>query len=77
MSLKEICYNTVIHNTEDSCMLATAKSDFNEYKKLEKDSDVLIANIRAIDNARFIEKLASLTNKELFTIKNLLDEVLV
>ncbi len=46
-------------------------------EKLEKDSDVLIANIRAIDNARFIEKLASLTSKELFTIKNLLDEVLM
>ena len=46
-------------------------------EKLEKDCDVLIANIRAIDNARFIEKLASLSSKELFYIKNLLDEVLL
>jgi len=45
-------------------------------EKLEKDSDVLIANIRAIDNTRFIKKLASLHSEELFTIKNLLDEVL-
>ena len=46
-------------------------------EKLEKDLDVLVANIRAIDNARFIEKLASLSSKELFYIKNLLDEVLL
>ena len=46
-------------------------------EKLERDSDVLIANIRAIDNARFIEKLASLSSKELYYIKNLLDEVLM
>jgi len=49
----------------------------NKRENLEKDSDVLIANIRAIDNARFIEKLASLNSKELFYIKNLLDEVLL
>ncbi len=46
-------------------------------EKLERDSDLLIANIRAIDNARFIEKLASLSSKELYYIKNLLDEVLM
>ncbi len=45
-------------------------------EELEKDSDILITNIRAIDNRRFIEKLASLTNKELSFVKNLLDEVL-
>ncbi len=44
--------------------------------KLEQDSDILIANIRAIDNTRFIEKLTTLTDKELYYIKNLLDEVL-
>ncbi len=46
-------------------------------ENLEKDSDILIANIRAIDNARFIKKLASLNNKELLYIKSLLDEVLM
>jgi len=45
-------------------------------EKLEQNSDILIANIRSIDNTRFIEKLTSLTQKELFYIKNLLDEVL-
>jgi mRNA interferase MazF len=45
-------------------------------EKLEKDSDILIANIRAVDNTRFIEKLTSLSAKELFYIKSLLDEVL-
>jgi len=44
--------------------------------KLEHDSDILIANIRSIDNARFIEKLTTLTDKELHYIKSLLDEVL-
>ncbi len=44
--------------------------------KLEQDSDILIANIRAIDNARFIEKLTTLSTKEVLYIKNLLDEVL-
>lgn len=45
--------------------------------KLKKDSDILIANIRSIDNTRFIEKLTSLNNEELIYIKNLLDEVLI
>ena len=44
--------------------------------KLEKDSDILMANIRAIDNTRFMEKLTSLTTKEMQYIKSLLDEVL-
>ena len=45
-------------------------------EKLEKNSDILIANIRSIDNTRFIEKLTSLTAKEMQYIKSLLDEVL-
>jgi len=45
-------------------------------EKLDQDSDILIANIRAIDNVRFIEKLTSLTKKELLYVKNLLDEVI-
>jgi len=45
-------------------------------ENLEKDSDILIANVRAIDNTRFVEKLATLSTQELIIIKNLLDEVL-
>ena len=44
--------------------------------KLEKDSDLLIAQIRSVDNIRFIKKLTQLSNKELDYIKQLLDEVL-
>ena len=45
-------------------------------ENLHEDSDILIAQIRAIDNERLIEKLASLTQKEMGSIKLLLDEVL-
>ena len=44
--------------------------------ELEKDSDLLVAQIRSIDNIRFIKKLTQLSNKELDYIKQLLDEVL-
>jgi len=44
---------------------------------LLKDSNLLITQIRSIDNDRFIEKLASLTSKEMKKIKELLDEVIL
>jgi mRNA interferase MazF len=37
--------------------------------ELEKDSDIVIPQIRAIDNSRFIKKLATLTTSELAKIK--------
>jgi len=43
--------------------------------KLQEDSDILIAQIRAIDKSRFVEKLAHLDEKELRKIKMLFDEV--
>jgi len=43
---------------------------------LQKDSDILIAQIRSIDNARFIKKLTKLSKKEIEHVKSLLDEVL-
>ena len=43
--------------------------------KLQEDSDLVITQIRAIDNDRFIEKLANLTNKEMQIIKELFDEI--
>jgi len=48
----------------------------NKRELLEQDSDILIAHIRSIDNARFIQKLTSLKKDELLEIKSLLDEVL-
>jgi len=46
-------------------------------EKLLKDSDLVITQIRSIDNDRFIEKLASLTSEEMKKIKELLDEVIL
>ncbi len=45
--------------------------------KLEKDSDLLVAHIRSIDNNRLIQKIAILTSNEMTIIKKLLDEVLL
>ena len=46
-------------------------------EKLNKDSDILIAHIRSVDNIRLIEKIASLDESEMIEIKELLDEVLL
>lgn len=46
-------------------------------EKLLEDSDLVITQIRSIDNDRFIEKLASLTSEEMKKIKELLDEVIL
>jgi mRNA interferase MazF len=42
---------------------------------LKEDFDVVITQIRAIDNDRFIEKLATVTQKEIQKIKELFDEI--
>ena len=44
-------------------------------ERLLKDSDLVITQIRAIDNDRFIEKLGSLSDKEIKRVKELLDEI--
>ncbi len=43
--------------------------------QLQKDSDAVITQIRAIDNDRFIEKLATITDTEMQTIKELFEEI--
>ena len=43
--------------------------------KLKEDSDLIITQIRAIDNDRFIEKLATLTEEELIKVKELFEEI--
>ena len=45
--------------------------------KLDKNSDLLVAHIRSIDNSRLIQKIAILSNNEMSKIKKLLDEVLL
>ena len=44
-------------------------------ENLHQDLDALIAHIRAIDNDRFIEKISSLTPKEISIVKKLITEV--
>ena len=48
----------------------------NKRERLENNSDIIITQIRAIDNARFIEQLASLTEKELNSVKKLFLEII-
>jgi mRNA interferase MazF len=45
--------------------------------RLGKDSDLLVAHIRSIDNNRLIQKIAALSSNEMTIIKKLLDEVLL
>jgi len=45
-------------------------------EKLKEDSDIIITQIRAIDNTRLIEYLASTTEEEFDTIKELFLEII-
>ncbi len=56
-------------NTEPIRMRITKR------EKLLKDSDLVITQIRSIDNDRFIEKLGSLSEKEMKKVKELFDEI--
>ena len=47
----------------------------NKKDKLNEDSDLVISQIRAIDNNRFIEKLTTLSNNQMQKVKELFDEV--
>ncbi|PLY10613.1 type II toxin-antitoxin system PemK/MazF family toxin [Sulfurimonas sp. CVO] len=44
-------------------------------EKLLQDSDLVITQIRSIDNNRFVEKLASLKTDEMKKVKELFDEI--
>lgn len=45
-------------------------------EKLKESSDAVLTQIRAVDNSRFIEKLAILSDKEFKYIKILFDEII-
>ncbi len=45
-------------------------------ENLEKDSDILIAQVRAIDNSRFVKKLSVLNKEGMNSVKRLFDEVI-
>lgn len=61
---------SLIDDAQPIRMRITARED------LEKDSDIVVTQIRAIDNDRFIQKLASLTLEEMDLLKELLDEII-
>ncbi|MGM0623252.1 MAG: type II toxin-antitoxin system PemK/MazF family toxin [Campylobacterota bacterium] len=42
---------------------------------LEQDSDLVLTQVRAVDNARFVKKLATVTAKEMQEVKKLFDEI--
>ena len=44
--------------------------------KLEKNSDILVAHIRSIDNMRLMEKLTALSKEQMREVKELVDELL-
>lgn len=45
-------------------------------EKLEKDSDIILTQIRAIDNSRLIQYLAKLSDKELENVKQNFSEII-
>jgi mRNA interferase MazF len=45
-------------------------------KNLIKDSDLIITQIRSVDNSRLIEKVASLTPKEYIKVKEFFQELI-
>jgi len=45
-------------------------------EKLKKDSDLILTQIRSIDNARFIEKVATLSSQEYNKVKQLFQELI-
>ena len=79
-SLNESNYQTTIVLPLTTSLINNAKPlryRINSKDNLKKDSDILIAHIRSIDNIRLIEKISQLSKKEMLEIKELLDEVLL
>lgn len=60
---------SLIDDAEPIRMRVTARD------ALEQDSDIVVTQIRAIDNDRFIQKLASLSEDEMRDLKELLSEI--
>ena len=60
---------SLVDDAEPLRMRITKRED------LEKDSDIVVTQIRAIDNDRFMQKLATLTQKEMDKLKQLFNEV--
>ena len=78
--------NELNHNNYPTTIIIPLSSDLiddaepirfriSKREKLKENSDLVITQIRAIDNSRFIEKLAILGEEEFTYIKKLFDEV--
>lgn len=52
------------------------KNFFVNINKMEEDAALIITQIRAIHNSKFVEKLEELTHKEMSKIKDLFFEVI-
>lgn len=75
-----------LNNTHPSTIICPVTSQVHEEAKLlrihlrkeqlEKESDVLVDQIRAIDNRRLMQKLGSLNNNQIRDLKNSLRIVL-
>ncbi|MCT7493786.1 type II toxin-antitoxin system PemK/MazF family toxin [Aliarcobacter cryaerophilus] len=78
--------NELNHNSYPTTIIMPISSDLvddaeplrfrvTKREKLKENSDIVITQIRAIDNSRFIEKIANLSEDELEHIKKLFDEI--
>ena len=77
--LNESAYTTTIILPLTTSLIEDAeplRMRISKRERLKEDSDLLIAQIRAIDNKRLLEKLATLSDKEMQAVKRFLDEVL-
>jgi len=61
---------TSLINDSEPIRMRITKREF-----LEKESDLVLTQIRAIDNRRFIKYLAKLSDEELKKVKELFDEI--
>lgn len=78
--------NELNHNNYPTTIIIPISSDLiddteplrfrvSKREKLKENSDIVVTQIRAIDNSRFIEKLATLSENEFEYIKKLFNEI--
>ena len=66
-----IPFTTVLINDAEPIRMRILKRE-----NLIKDSDLIITQIRSVDNSRFIEKVASLTPEEYIKVKEFFQELI-
>ena len=58
---------------DDACPI---RMRISQRERLKRDSDIVISQVKAIDNSRFIEKIAKLNENELSEILSCLQEII-